>query len=163
MDNNVSIHKNLKRIREEKGMTQEYVANYLHLSRQAVSRWENGKGYPDIENLILLSKLYEISLDELTQNKTVERARHDEFDSILDSKNIIEFLTLILLLVFSLNIPVVGFLFPCSIMIWSRYTHRKNKIVIILCIICIMIEFYNTFIILNHYFFDFGTSAIQPL
>jgi len=37
----------------------------MNVSRQAVYKWENNKGYPDIENLIKLSELYNVTLDEL--------------------------------------------------------------------------------------------------
>ena len=56
---------NLKKIREAHGMSQEEVAKTLNVSRQAISKWENNRTYPDVENLKLLSQLYEISIDEL--------------------------------------------------------------------------------------------------
>lgn len=48
----------LKKVREEKGFTQAEIAEYLGLSRQAISQWERGIAYPDIDNLMLLCKLY---------------------------------------------------------------------------------------------------------
>lgn len=57
--------KRLKELRESKNISQEMVAEELNISRQAISRWENDKAFPDIENLKLLSKLYEVSIDEL--------------------------------------------------------------------------------------------------
>ncbi len=55
----------LKEARKEKGYSQIYVSDKLHVSRQAISNWENGRSYPDVGNLKALSVLYEISLDEL--------------------------------------------------------------------------------------------------
>ena len=46
-------------------MTQEQLAKALHVSAQAVSKWENGKSYPDIHSLLLLSALFDVSLDQL--------------------------------------------------------------------------------------------------
>lgn len=57
--------KRLKKLREGKNLSQEMVAEELNISRQAISRWENDKAFPDIENLKLLSELYEVSIDEL--------------------------------------------------------------------------------------------------
>lgn len=57
----------LKVAREECLLSQNEVATQLNISRQAVSRWETGKAYPDIDNLVLLSKLYHLSLDELLE------------------------------------------------------------------------------------------------
>ncbi|TKC18137.1 helix-turn-helix transcriptional regulator [Robertmurraya kyonggiensis] len=55
----------LKLYREKNNFTQEELAKKLTVSRQAVSKWENGNSFPDVYNLILLSDLYDISLDEL--------------------------------------------------------------------------------------------------
>ncbi|MDC2815406.1 helix-turn-helix transcriptional regulator [Leuconostoc suionicum] len=59
------IGEKIKIIRENKKISQEDMAKSLHVSGQAVSNWERGKGYPDISNIIMISDLYEISLDEL--------------------------------------------------------------------------------------------------
>nr|WP_280170613.1 helix-turn-helix transcriptional regulator [Priestia megaterium]MDH3188979.1 helix-turn-helix transcriptional regulator [Priestia megaterium]MDH3188991.1 helix-turn-helix transcriptional regulator [Priestia megaterium] len=56
---------NLKTKREENNFSQEDVAKVLNISRQSISKWENGNCYPDLDNLIKLSDLYKISLDEL--------------------------------------------------------------------------------------------------
>ncbi len=55
----------IKSIRETKELTQEQFAEKLHVSRQAVSNWENDKNLPDIGMLILMSEVFEISLDQL--------------------------------------------------------------------------------------------------
>ncbi|MCF6799751.1 helix-turn-helix domain-containing protein [Priestia megaterium] len=49
-------------------MSREELAQRMNVSRQAIYKWETNKGYPDIENLIKLSDLYEITLDELIKN-----------------------------------------------------------------------------------------------
>lgn len=53
----------LKTRRKELNLTQAEVAETLHLTRQAISSWENGKSYPDIPTLVKLSDLYALSLD----------------------------------------------------------------------------------------------------
>ena len=55
----------IKSIRKEKDLTQEQFASKLNISRQAVSNWENNKNLPDIEMLILMSDVFQISLDQL--------------------------------------------------------------------------------------------------
>ena len=55
----------LKKLRKEKHLTQEQVAAELHISRQAVSNWENNKNLPDIEVIIEISKVFHLSLDQL--------------------------------------------------------------------------------------------------
>ncbi|MBQ4101472.1 MAG: helix-turn-helix domain-containing protein [Oscillospiraceae bacterium] len=62
---NIEIANRLVRLRKEKGYSQEELAEKLGLSRQAISKWERAEASPDTDNLILLSRLYGISLDEL--------------------------------------------------------------------------------------------------
>ncbi|MFA9467801.1 helix-turn-helix domain-containing protein [Streptococcus sp. E24BD] len=55
----------LKDFRHQKGLSQDDLANQLHLSRQAISRWENGETAPDLDTLVKLSSIFEVTLDEL--------------------------------------------------------------------------------------------------
>lgn len=61
----MNIGKRILEIRQRKNITQEQLASDLAISRQAVSKWESGKAVPDIENLMYISNLYGVSLDEL--------------------------------------------------------------------------------------------------
>ncbi|MFZ2185846.1 helix-turn-helix domain-containing protein [Streptococcus parauberis] len=67
----------LKHFRLEKNFSQDYLADQLFISRQAISKWENNEAYPDMTNLIKLSTIFEVSLDQLilgkNPEKTVER------------------------------------------------------------------------------------------
>ncbi|PFR36727.1 helix-turn-helix domain-containing protein [Bacillus thuringiensis] len=58
----------LKREREKKGWSQEYLATKIHVSRQSVSKWETGKNYPNIGVIIDLSDLFGITIDELLRS-----------------------------------------------------------------------------------------------
>ena len=55
----------LKQLRKEAGLTQEQAAEKLSVTRSAIARWETDKGIPDITNLIAISDLYGVTLDEL--------------------------------------------------------------------------------------------------
>ena len=61
----MKISKNLKRLRSEKGITQEQLAEMLFISRQSVSSWENDRTQPDIEMLEKLAEVFDISIEEL--------------------------------------------------------------------------------------------------
>lgn len=61
----MNIGKRIHEIRQKKNITQEQFAKDLAISRQAVSKWESNKAIPDIENLMYISNLYDVSLDEL--------------------------------------------------------------------------------------------------
>ena len=65
----MSFSENLKQIRKEHHLSQEELAEILDVSRQAVSKWEQGQGYPEVEKLLLLSSKLNISLDALMSNE----------------------------------------------------------------------------------------------
>ena len=56
---------NLKQLRKDRGLSQEALAELLDVSRQAVSKWEQGEGYPEVEKLLYLAQTLNISLDAL--------------------------------------------------------------------------------------------------
>ncbi|MFA5481318.1 MAG: helix-turn-helix transcriptional regulator [Bacilli bacterium] len=62
---NIEIAERLIKLRKEKGLSQEELAEKLGLSRQAVSKWERAEASPDTDNLICLARIYGVSLDEL--------------------------------------------------------------------------------------------------
>ncbi len=61
----MSFAENLKQMRKEKGLSQEALAEMMEVSRQAVSKWEQGEGYPEVEKLLILSNRLNVSLDSL--------------------------------------------------------------------------------------------------
>ncbi len=65
----MKISKTLKRLRAEKGITQEELAKLLFISRQSVSSWENDRTQPDIEMLGRLSEIFSVSIEELIYGK----------------------------------------------------------------------------------------------
>lgn len=69
----MSFAENLKQIRKQNGYSQEDLAELLDVSRQAVGKWENGQGYPEVEKLLLLSKKLNISLDDLMETGMVSQ------------------------------------------------------------------------------------------
>ncbi len=78
----------LKKARKEYGMSQEVLADKLGVSRQAVTKWETDKGLPDIENMLIISKLFGISLDELL---TDEKESHIRTRFLYESKTSIKY------------------------------------------------------------------------
>lgn len=63
---------NLKRLRQEKGMTQQKLADLLGISRSAIGMYENGEREPDFETSELIADFFNVRLDELISNKTNE-------------------------------------------------------------------------------------------
>lgn len=61
----MEFNEKLQELRKRKGLTQEELADALHVSRTAVSKWESGRGLPNIDSLKDISKHFSVSLDEL--------------------------------------------------------------------------------------------------
>jgi len=61
----LSIGRNIRRLRTQAGLSQEELAQALHISPQSVSKWERGEGYPDITALPGLARFFRVTLDEL--------------------------------------------------------------------------------------------------
>lgn len=65
----MEFNNRLYNLRKQKGFSQEELASKLNVSRQTISKWEIGDSTPDMEKLITISELFEISLDELVLGK----------------------------------------------------------------------------------------------
>lgn len=61
----MELSEKLKKLRADKKMTQENLAEVLHVSRTTISSWENGRSYPDLEMIVVISDYFETSLDFL--------------------------------------------------------------------------------------------------
>jgi transcriptional regulator with XRE-family HTH domain len=59
------VSNSIKKLREEKGMTQDELAEKLNVTRQAVSNWETGKTQPDIETLTRLAEIFDVSVERI--------------------------------------------------------------------------------------------------
>lgn len=74
----------LKQLRKDNDLTQEDLAELIDVSRQAVYKWEIGKGYPTIDKILFLKHHFSISLDDLfgEENKKMEKQHKTLWDSI---------------------------------------------------------------------------------
>ncbi|MBK0294107.1 helix-turn-helix transcriptional regulator [Bacillus sp. S34] len=115
----MNLGEQLQKLREEKKMSREDLAGEMNVSRQAVYKWEKNKGYPDIENLIKLSEVYNVTLDELIkgdqsfQSKiAIDRKKSEDFsDPGFVVGIILVFVGLFLDLgKFSAGVTILGFL-----------------------------------------------------
>lgn len=65
----MDFNNRLYQLRKQKGLSQEELANRLNVSRQTISKWEVGDSTPDMEKLIAMSDLFDVSLDNLIMGK----------------------------------------------------------------------------------------------
>lgn len=75
------IGKLLKELRNEKGLTQEQLAEIFNVSNRTVSRWENGNNMPDLDILIQISDYYEINLRELLDGERKSEEMNKELET----------------------------------------------------------------------------------
>ena len=74
----MEFYQKLQELRKQKGLTQEELASNLYVSRTAISKWESGRGYPNIDSLKALAKFFSVTVDELLSG--------DEILSIAESE-----------------------------------------------------------------------------
>lgn len=67
----------LQDLRKTEGLSQEALAEKLNVSRQAVSKWETGEGYPEMDKLILISDLFGVSIDYLIKDSSEPKEEHE--------------------------------------------------------------------------------------
>ncbi|MEO1768556.1 helix-turn-helix domain-containing protein [Candidatus Enterococcus ferrettii] len=77
----IELGKSIKEERQKKHLTQQELADYLNISRQTISKWELDKSYPDLELLVQMSRLFEVSVDHLLG---IENATEKQKRSVLD-------------------------------------------------------------------------------
>lgn len=91
----MEFNQKLQQLRKQRGWTQEQLAQELYVSRTAISKWESGRGYPSIDSLKAISKLFSVSIDNLfsgeelislaeTEQKQKVKSMRDFMFGILD-------------------------------------------------------------------------------
>ena len=67
----MEFNEKLQELRKQRGLTQEELAASLYVSRTAISKWESGRGYPNIESLKAIAKFFSVTVDELLSTEEV--------------------------------------------------------------------------------------------
>lgn len=145
------LNQKLLELRKANNLSQNALAEKLHMSRQAISRWETGKTVPDIETLKKLSVLYNISLDELislepnrsTSTTESPSANHAYINAVLlvfatIASTALPFISI------AVSLYTIGYLF----------LHRKNKfckLFIFITAIFLLVGIHNTFIEVSYW------------
>lgn len=114
---------NLKRVREKKGITQQTLADYLYVTRQAVSRWEGGSRYPDIMTAKKMAQFLEVSLDELLSDDDMKG--YVERSAILDARGDKGLQLLLMSLAFMCSL-VMAIIYVCNYLIQDLFVIRAD-------------------------------------
>ena len=151
----------LKKFRKRNHYSQEYVAEYLNLSRQAISNWETGKTVPDIEYLIMLSKLYNTTIDDLCNNKPMDAHQPNETSAFNKISYTLELICVFLILFLSAHFPFLSLIAPICIFFWQLKSNKRNPLIFVMCILCFAIGIYNTYIFYIHISPNNGDAFIE--
>lgn len=114
----MEIGKQIKKHRTRLGMSQEILAERIFVSRQTISNWENDKNYPDIKSLLMLSSLFEISLDQLIKGDLEEMKKQINQSDVRKFNHISAVLTACMLIMIISPIPLVKGLGIVGGIIW---------------------------------------------
>lgn len=98
----------LQQLRKQNNLTQEQLAEQLYVSRTAISKWESGKGYPNIDSLKSVSKLFSVSIDDLLSGEELISLAEDENRSNISKTFNLVFGILDLLMLMFLFLPLYG-------------------------------------------------------
>lgn len=114
----MELGKQIRKYRNERTLSQEALAEKIYVSRQTVSNWENDKSYPDVNSLVLLSEVFEVSLDQLIKGdveimrEEINRTDQKKFERL---SNIF---TILFLAVLITPVPLVHILSYAGLAIW---------------------------------------------
>lgn len=143
-------------------MSQNEVATILHVTRQSISKWGNGRGYPDLDNLVRLSDIYQLSIDDLIrENSELASKIHANNAEIKEKQvqlkkvnteihqNTDEGLILILLVLASALIPPIGMMLPLYA-IWRNTKYNSlHKTIIVISVVVMIVSLMGTYVIID--------------
>lgn len=129
----MEFNEKLQELRRSKGLTQEELAEKLYVSRTAVSKWESGRGYPNIDSLKEISMFFSVSIDELLSSEKLlfiaEKENKTNIKNICDLLFSIIDLFYVFLIVLPLYPDTVnGFVYSVSLLNYTEIS-EFNKII----------------------------------
>ena len=104
----MEFNEKLQELRKNKGLTQEQLAEALFVSRTAISKWESGRGYPNLDSLKEISRYFSVTIDDLICSEEIIIAAEDEKRACIDKYIALICCTLDTLMVLLLFLPVFG-------------------------------------------------------
>ena len=104
----MEFSKKIQELRNKNKLTQEQFAEKLYVSRTAVSKWESGKGYPSIDSLKDISKIFNVSIDELLSNEEIIDIAKNENTSNIEKINNLVYGLLDIMIILFIFLPLYG-------------------------------------------------------
>lgn len=128
----MELYTQIKKYRTSMNISQEELAENVYVTRQTISNWENNKSYPDIHSLLLLSTLFNISLDQLIKGDIEIMKEEINKDGLQKFNRDGAIFTLLLVLIIVSVVPLAIFLgyygLIISAVIWIISMYYANRI-----------------------------------
>lgn len=114
----MEVGNQIKKYRQSIKLTQEELAEKIYVTRQTVSNWERGKNYPDLNSLIMLCDLFNISLDILVKGDVIEMKKQVVQDDVRKFKRDTVIFTVLMIVTLLSAIPLFLYLELVGIALW---------------------------------------------
>ncbi len=127
----MEFNEKLQELRKNKGLTQEELAESLYVSRTAISKWESGRGYPNIESLKDISKFFEVSIDDLLSGERLifiaEKENKTNMQNLCDwLYGFVDLFSLMLIVLPLYPNTVDGFVYSVNLLNYTETTPIKT-------------------------------------
>ncbi|MCT4797238.1 helix-turn-helix transcriptional regulator [Exiguobacterium profundum] len=142
---NCKLKKRLKQLRLENKYSQQQIADKLNITRQAVSKWENGKSIPDIENLKLLCEIYNVSLDNILENSVLTEEKINVRKNSVRSE--MRHCALVLTIVASYFLAPFGFITLAAVLFFMKRTDEHRLLLTFLSLMALIKNIHSTYYI----------------
>lgn len=114
----MELGKQIKKYRNELALSQDALAEKIYVSRQTISNWENDKSYPDVNSLVLLSEVFNVSIDNLIKGDVEIMKKQVNEEDKREFEKLTQVFGILFLLAIISPIPLVHFLNFIGIGIW---------------------------------------------
>lgn len=140
----MEFHEKLQKLRKNRGLTQEELAEALYVSRTAVSKWESGRGYPSIDSLKEISNYFSVSIDDLLSGekllKIAEKENKYNIRAICDLLfGMVDVCSFMLILLPLYPNTVNGFVYSVNLLAYAETTSFNRVIYWVLFVSLIMV------------------------
>ena len=109
----------IKKYRNELSLSQDALAEKVYVSRQTISNWENGKSYPDVNSLVLLSEVFQTSIDRLIKGDVEVMKKQVRSEDTREFKRLNTLYFILFLALMVSPIPLAYYLRIAGIVIWA--------------------------------------------
>ena len=117
-NSNMELGSQIKKYRDELSLSQDALAEKLYVSRQTISNWENDKSYPDVKSLLLLSEVFQTSVDNLIKGDVEIMREQVNAEDRRDLEKVGKVYGVLLFTMIISLVPLIRFLKVVGVAIW---------------------------------------------